>query len=315
MSFATLSDTIADGGELIRSNNTLVADSVDTLLLPVFGWVQSLQVRSSELNVEWPLIDAAWSENSTAAVEDILGKIAAAGNDETGIEELLFRLVRVISEGLADAGRTLRGNGVQSRSARLLTLPVESHLASWSVQKQSSDAIGLARDAIAEHGSFRLALSFEQQFVADRRQANAFRIAAMVAILASAGWSLAALFALTSNVDIGSTIGRIVVAVSFLTLAGFFTRESSNHRRDANVWRTIQLQLNAFDEYIVPLSQTSREILRLRLGVAIFSGPDLFRQATENRQNKDPGQPASAGDVLAAVWDIAQTLDQFRGTA
>jgi len=321
LSFVQLLDAVSRGGTDLRLQSEGIAGRVDPLLLPIFEWLSALRGRAEEMQVPWGRLDSSWSTEDTAAVQQALAAIVQDRDDPGQLNHDLSRLRRAISEGLSRVQTILMQEGVESQSVRRLLLPIESHLSSWTVQQESSDVVDRARSALGEVGAARLALSFDAQFESDRRQANVFRILAICAIVFSAVWSLLALLELASNsTGAGAVVGRIVVAVSFLTLGGFFTRESWQHRNDANVWRTVQLQLNAIEAYSAPLSRETREALRFQLGLAVFSGPALYERATGPARRRRRGESGadddsirSPGDALITVRTIAQALHDFRG--
>jgi hypothetical protein len=91
--------------------------------------------------------------------------------------------------------------------------------------------------------------------------------------------------------------------------------------RDANVWRTVQLQLNAIEAYSVNLPREDAGLLRLVLGLAVFSGPRLYarsgRLAREATPERPDGEDAlgleGIKDILGTLRELTEVLRKARG--
>jgi hypothetical protein len=197
-------------------------------------------------------------------------------------------------------------------------------LASWTHREESDQVLTRARDALTEVGAKRLALSFNDQFAEDLRQANRFRQGALLFFMLAVAWSVVASVTLPSDLSPAGAVGRFVIAVSLIVVGGFFTRESNRHRADANVWRTVQLQLNAIEAFCAAMPRNKAELLRFMLGVSVFSGPRLYALAagrndhiSEDRNGAansitDTGLDGSLREILAIIREVSEVARNAR---
>jgi len=321
MSLTSLLDTLAATGQRLAVHEGERRERADQLLLPIWNWLQEVSGLTEKVDVNWSTVDdalAAEDEQAIAtAVKDLIDSLESS--DAQDFENALAKVRISFAMGIQNAQEELKAKGLEAQSIATLFLPIRSELASWLHREESDQVLTRARSALTEVSATRLALSFNQQFEEDLRQANRFRQGAMVFFMLAVAWSIIAAVTLPQTITVQGAVGRFVIAASLVVVGGFFTRESNRHRSDANVWRTVQLQLNAIESYCAGMPRNRAELLRFLLGASVFSGPRLYAVAAGNNGNghrSEAAHPSEASgdaslegslrEILGIVREVAQ---------
>ena len=305
MSLTTLLDTLADAGKRLGDGTGERRERADQLLLPVWQWLEDVSVLTDRASVDWSTVDESLApedeEAIAAALEELIGSLD--GLDSEAFESALAKFQSSVVVGVQRAQERLGSGGLEAQSIATVFLPIRRELASWSHREESDQVLTRARDALTEVGASRLALSFNDQFAEDLRQANRFRQGAMAFFMLAVAWSVVASVTLPTDLTLAGGVGRFVIALSLIVVAGFFTRESNRHRADANVWRTVQLQLNAIEAYCAAMPRSRAELLRFLLGASVFSGPRLYAAAAGRSFEKADHQSRAVDSPENATLD------------
>jgi hypothetical protein len=310
VSVTRLIDAFGDAGVALDGARPDRRERVERVVIPIWQWLRSVPDRASEAAVEWETVDEAFEADQEREVTSILSELIAGigGLSDRSLDEVIARLRRALAETVERAEVRLTEAGIESRATATILLPVRAELASWRQQQETETYLSQTRSALTEVGARDLALSFNEQFEEDRSQANRFRWAAVGAFVGALIWSTIVYATIPSNVSAAGIVGRGSIAISALVVGGYFVRESAKHRVDANVWRTVQLQLDAIDKYSSVLTPESAEILRLALGIAVFSGPRLYAIAA----GRGDDQAVARGEGPEATADLRVALDTLR---
>jgi hypothetical protein len=325
MSLSRVIDSFAEAAEAVEASGDGYRERAEAIVLPVWAWLSSVPALARETKIEWETVDAALGEDQEQEIANALGQLAESfGKDRDAFESALGAVRKAVVDGVEHAQAQLQEAGVEAHSIARLFWPVRSELASWRQREESDAALTQVRSALTEVSAGRLALRFDEQFAQDLRQANRYRVGAILFFIAAVGWSIAALETLPKQVTAAGIAGRGVVSLSLIVVGGFLIRESVQHRVDANVWRTVQLQLNAIESYAVGLAREDADLLKLTLGLAVFSGPRLYGMATApiRRSNEAgvDGTDSNPGggilelrELLGTIRELAELLRQGRG--
>ena len=324
MSLSRVIDVFANAAEAIEATDSESRERAEAIVIPVWSWLSGVPALAREAKIEWETVDAALGEQEERDIAEALQRLIESleyGRDD--VEGALESVRHATAEGVEHAQARLQKEGVEAHSIARLFWPVRSELASWRQREESDAALSQVRSALTEVSAGRLALRFDEQFEQDLKQANRYRLGAMLFFIAAVGWSIAALETLPQHVTAAGVAGRGVLSLSLIVVGGFLMRESVQHRVDANVWRTVQLQLNAIESYSVGLAREDADLLRLTLGLAVFSGPRLYRMAAgPDRLRSDSGAegPERGGEsvrelreLLGTIRELAELLRQGRG--
>jgi hypothetical protein len=302
VSITRLLDAFAPAGAMLAKEDAGHAKQAAALVLPVWEWLNQAARQATDLSIEWPVLDVALSDDSTdrliSALEAVTESVSNGGGDR--LELQVRQLHDELTDALVEAQDYLRREGIEEQTIAALFLPLRRELTSWEVRRESTRVLGQARDALSEMGGKNLAMSFEEQFATDLQQANRLRIVAFGLFLAAILFSGAVYLGVRHDVAPADVTARIAVGVSFIALGGLAIRESSRHRADANVWRTVQLQLNTIDAYCSSLPRDKADTLRFILGCAVFSGR-LFPAGHETGSTaSDDGRGTDVSDTIMA---------------
>jgi hypothetical protein len=313
VSITRLLDAFATTAPEVGGASSDQVQAANSLVLPVWAWLNEAARNANDLAVEWPLLDEAISEQATDRVIAVLTDLARSlrDDDRARSEENIALLHREVSRAVSEAEDNLRGAGIEEQTVAGLFLPIRRELTSWEVRRESAEVLGRARHALSEVGGKQLALNFEQQFAADKRQADRWRLMAFLLFGVAIAWSLAVYLALRGKDAAAADVtARFAVGISLIVVGGVAIRESGRHRSDANVWRTVQLQLNTIDAYCSALPNERADTLRFMLGSAVFAGPRLYTDAAPRVLAEDVNEqlPSSALDALSDPSALAKRM-------
>lgn len=304
MSITTLLDSFASVVPGLMGSGSEREQQANVLVLSVWAWLNEAARRANELNIEWPVLDEAVTDAATLRVSDALRDVvrAVANGDEADAESRLTLLHREVSRCVAETENALREHGIEEQTIASLLLPLRRELTAWEVNRQSTEVLGRARYALSEVGGKKLALNFEEQFASDKKQADHWRQLGFVLFGLAVVWAITVYVALRgSDASTADVTARLAVGVSLIVFGGVAIRESGRHRADANVWRTVQLQLNTIDAYCSALPKERADILRFNLGGAVFAGPRLYVSATGDGIGADEAKASESGAEDGAV--------------
>ena len=238
-----------------------------------------------------------------AAVIDLLGFVDRA---TSGLVRGIGGFATAKAEGSTGVIDWLRDCGAEARTARRI-LELTGQLERATERSvQDADAIGQRRDATAEAAGVvaegSLAIEFATIARAERRPALVFQgltIALFVGTIA-----YAAAVAYESREPSVELAQRLSVAIPVLLLAGYFSRESTRHRR-AQRWATVlTAQLRTINAYTAQLDDANAAVLRQSFGQRVFmSSPDGVESASDDSD--------ATGSLLAGSADLARAI---RGT-
>ncbi len=309
MSLTRLVDAFADAGVALEGARPDRRERVEQVVIPVWQWLRSVPHLARESAVDWEKVDRSLQANDERRIVAVLGELTAGIEtlSDERLDALIARLRSAIRGGVEKAEAELAGEGIEARSVATLFLPVRGELASWQQAQMTETYLKRTRRALTEVGTRELALNFNEQFAEDRSQANRFRLAAVASFLGALIWSAIVYATIPSNVSAAGAVARGSIAISALVIGGYFVRESAKHRIDANVWRTVQLQLDAIDKYSAVLTAESAELLRLVLGISVFSGPRLYATAAGRSDEQVVDKSGSE-----ATADLRVALDALR---
>jgi hypothetical protein len=320
MSLVSLLDTLEDAGKKLEDRTGDRRERTDQVLLPIWKWLQEVASLSKQVDVDWVTADNSLStedeQKISVAVDALVESLDAP--DERDFEAAMAELRVSFATAIQSAQDRLRVDGIEEQSIAALFLPIRSELASWTHREESDEVLTRARSALTQVGASGLAISFNDQFREDLKQANRFRVGAMFFFMLAVAWSIVAYVTLPSTVTAATIAGRGVIAVSLIVIGGFLTREANRHRTDANVWRTVQLQLNAIEAFCAAMPRANAEALRFMLGASVFSGPRLYAAAAAGHREQaedngyrtgDPnmGLEGSVREILSIVREVAET--------
>jgi hypothetical protein len=318
MSFIRLLDTLGDAGKQLEDLTGDRRERADQVLLPIWRWLQEISKLSAQTDVDWAIVDDSLSaddeEQISIAVDALVQSLGAA--NEQDFERAMADLRVRFAAAIQDAQHRLRSEGIEEQSVAELFLPIRSELASWTHREESDEVLTRARSALTEVSAKGLALSFDAQFVEDLKQANRFRLGAMLFFMLAVAWSVVAYSTLPETVTAASIAGRGAIGLSLIVIGGFLTRESNRHRVDANVWRTVQLQLNQIEAFCSAMPRSNAEVLRFMLGASVFSGPRLYAAAAgghrsqqdgRSKSEEEGGLEGSVREILSLVREVADT--------
>lgn len=325
MSLIRLLDTLGDAGKQLDDRMGERRERADQILLPIWKWLQEVSSLSAQVNVDWATVDGSLSEEDQQAISLAVDELIASldeGNDQD-FDGAMAELRVSFDNAIQSAQNRLRVQGIEEQSIAALFLPIRSDLASWTHREESDEVLTRARSALTQVGASGLALSFNEQFAEDLKQANRFRIGAMLFFMLAVAWSFVAYATLPDEVTAASVGARGLIAISLVVIGGFLTRESNRHRTDANVWRTVQLQLNAIEAFCSAMPRSNAEALRFMLGASVFSGPRLYAAAAgHNGVNKESqrmdrdgeiGLEGSLREILAIIREVASASKATKG--
>lgn len=325
MSFIGLLDTLGEAGQQLDDRTGERRERVDQVLLPIWKWLQEVSSLSAQVNVDWATVDESLSEEDQEAITKALDELVASldkGNDRD-FDLAMANLRACFATAIQSAQNRLRVTGIEEQSIAALFLPIRSELASWTHREESDEVLTRARSALTQVSATNLALNFNAQFDEDLKQANRFRVGAMFFFFLAVVWSFVAYATLPEQVTAASIGGRGLIAISLVVIGGFLTRESNRHRTDANVWRTVQLQLNAIDAYCAAMPRSNAEVLRFMLGASVFSGPRLYAvaaghsgigiDAKQRESDSETGLEGSVREILAIVREVASASKVAKG--
>jgi hypothetical protein len=325
VSLTSLLDTVADAGQALARSADGDRERADRLLLPIWRWLQEVAIVSQEFGVEWTTVDGSLSASDQAAISAKVQALLLSldSSDDRDVDVALAELRDVFTEGIDRAQANLRDEGLEAHVVATLFLPIRSEMASWTYREESDEVLTRARSALTAVGATRLALSFNDQFAEDLRQANRFRYGAMAFFVLAVAWAVAAYATLPESVTASSLAGRGAIGVSLVVIGGFLTREANHHRTDANVWRTVQLQLNAIEAYCADMPRANAEALKFMLGAAVFSGPRLYSAAAGHRardgvengngaRTQEASLDASVQEILAILREVGRSSSAAR---
>jgi hypothetical protein len=237
------------------------------------------------------------------AVVELLRLVDHATTDMVGT---MGRTSMEAVEGSTGAIDWLRERGSEARTARRI-LELTGRLERVTEQSVLDAAeIGERRVATAEAAGVvaegSLAIEFATIARAERRPALIFQgltIALFVGTIA-----YAAAVAYESREPSVELAQRLSVAIPVLLLAGYFSRESTRHRR-AQRWATVlTAQLRTINAYTAQLDDANAAVLRQSFGQRVFmSSPDGVESASDDSD--------ATGSLLAGSADLARAI---RGT-
>jgi hypothetical protein len=315
MSLIQLLDTLSDAGKQLEDMTGDRRERADQVLLPIWRWLQEMPRLSEQADVAWAIADDSLSaedeQRISLAVETLVKSVGAT--DERAFEEAMADLRADFADVIQNAQHRLRSQGIEEQSLSELFLPIRSELASWTHREESDEVLTRARSALTEVSAKGLALSFDAQFAEDLKQANRFRLGAMLFFVLAVAWSVVAYSTLPETVTAASIAGRGAIGISLIVIGGFLTRESNRHRVDANVWRTVQLQLNQIEAFCSAMPRSNAEVLRFMLGASVFSGPRLYAAAAGHHAQggqdakEEEGLEGSVREILSLVREVADT--------
>jgi hypothetical protein len=322
LSLATLLDTFTEAGQVLDSSVGERRERAEQLVFPVWEWLSGIQALARSAAIDWGTVDQSLTPDDERQIAATLS-VVIAGLDavvQHEFDSALAEASAAILRGLDNAQANLRAAGIDARSLAEVFWPLRSQLAIWSQREEAGAVLDRTRNALTEVGAKGLALNFDDQFSRDLAQANRFRGAAMLSFVLALAWSIYAVFTLPHSISAADIAGRGAVSLSLAIMGGFLVRESAQHRIDANVWRTVQLQLNAIEAYSAALPRETAESIRLSLGLAVFSGPRLYSVAA----GREPADVQAVGlssvdattntgrDLLAALRELVELVKEAR---
>lgn len=317
MSFTDLLDELSTAGSKLaqtppESQDGPIADArneVNSALLPVWQWLDGLKAAATDNNVDWVALDDAPSADSVDRVRatvELLTAEVERGN-AAGLRSELNRLSSLLQRLDEETDAKLKELGVPDEARHRLLLPLRRHLSGLAVTLGSSEALSLARESLGQVGERRLSEGIAEQVHYERTRADAFRFGAIGAFVISIGWLIASYVAFRHVSDtsgrLEEALTRLAIGSAVLILAVYLAREATQHRRRANGWRSVELQMDTVNLYCASLPAAHRDTIRLAFGLEVFSGSKLFASLdrTESGNGGVDGTPTASVDAEKAL--------------
>jgi hypothetical protein len=277
----TPDDFLTQFGRSVREN------SLDTLAQILASFDSRLEEASILREATLELMDA---------LEDVLGAWLSETEDTS-----LGRAVG--ADGVVE---WLRDRLSETRTARRI-FELTSRLES-ATEQSSRDAATIEerREATAEAAGVVAEGSLANEFAsiakAERRPALFFQTLTILLFIGTIAY--AAVVAYESREPSVELAQRLSVAIPVLLLAGYFSRESTRHRR-AQRWATVlTAQLRTINAYTAQLDDSNAAVLLQTFGQRVFmSSPDGVDSASDDSD--------ATGSLLAGSADLARAI---RGT-
>lgn len=289
-----------------------VRDEVNAALLPVWQWLVNLKPAADETGVNWVLLDGAPSDETVAAV-----KSAIAGLAELSVQPIpdsynkLHTEIALLGSWLGSLGdeidaRLAESNIDPEMRSRLL-LPLRAHISELAVNRGSSEALSLAREAAGQAGEKKLSEGIAEKATYEQKRADWFRVGAVLAFALSIGWLIASYLAFGSDQALDESermtqvIGRLAIGSALFALAIYLSREAGGHRARASAWQTVQLQMDTIDLYCASLPTALKDAIRLSFGLEVFSGSRLFSSLSMTPGKDGAEEPLTGLDLNQAA--------------
>lgn len=158
-----------------------------------------------------------------------------------------------------------------------------------------TDARDKALDAAGVVGSASLATHFEKYASAERSASNTFRILAICAIVGTVVSALIIGFPVQN--DWAGLAFRLALIAGLGTLAAYFGRQASQHRRVYNWAKAISVQLQSFPAFVEPIAPEDRHEIYRTFARRVLGPPP----EKDGGSPDDPTFPAQVLDVVASL--------------
>lgn len=150
--------------------------------------------------------------------------------------------------------QTARDEAVESIRAEEAALRSERE----RVETLVSDATSLVHGVTADH----IAKAYAERARGALGAARRWTVAAIVVGVLAAAWATAvAVHAFTEEQGVSTTIGKVLVSLPILLVAGYLASIASNNRRMGWHWSHIELQIRTAEPFIANLDEDTRNRL------------------------------------------------------
>jgi hypothetical protein len=171
------------------------------------------------------------------------------------------------------------------------------------VEKLVADTTSLVHGATSDH----IAKAYAQRAKEALDSAGTWTTWAIVTFVAAAAWAVGVAVHSFRNGDVGTTetIGKVLVSLPILLLAGYVASVAANKRRMGWHWSHVELQIRTAEPFIANLDLETRNRLLAALAIRFFPG-----------QGQDPQQGGASTeslDVGTLISGILHELGPRRG--
>jgi hypothetical protein len=171
------------------------------------------------------------------------------------------------------------------------------------VQRLVNDVTSLVQGKTADH----MATAYAGFAGKALKAANWLTAAAITVAVIGAGWAgFVAYHAFQEDEGLQTTIGKVLVSLPILVIAGYIASVASSNRRMGWHWRHVELQIRTAEPFIGNLDQDTRDSLLAALAIRLFPG-----------QAQDPqhgGASSERMDVGTLITGILHELKPRRGS-
>jgi hypothetical protein len=165
------------------------------------------------------------------------------------------------------------------------------------VERLVDDTSSLVHGVTADH----IAKAYAERAKGALASAGKWTIAAIVVGIAGALWAVAvAIHAFTESQSVSETVGKVLVSLPILVVAGYLASIASNNRRMGWHWSHIELQIRTAEPFIANLDDDTRNRLLAALAIRFFPG-----------QGQDPQQGAASSERLDVGTLISGILHEL----
>jgi hypothetical protein len=166
------------------------------------------------------------------------------------------------------------------------------------VEQLVGDTTSLVHGATADH----IAKAYAERASNALSAARKWTGWAIVVGVVAAVWAVAVtVHAFAESQGVSTTIGKVLVSIPILVVAGYLASIASNNRRMGWHWSHVELQIRTAEPFIANLDQDTRNRLLAALAIRFFPG-----------QGQDPQQGAAASterlDVGTLISGILHEL-------
>jgi hypothetical protein len=216
-------------------------------------------------------------------------------------------LEELVGEARASTTEINNAAAVVDAAREAATRTITEHEDSINAEKTRVESLvrevtSLVQGVTADH----MAKAYADRSKQALRTANWWTAAAILVGLAGAGWAaFVAIHAFQEDEGLTTTIGKVLVSIPVLIVAGYLAGIAASHRRMGWHWSHVDLQIRTAEPFIGALDKEARDKLLAALAIRFFPG-----------QGQDPQHGSASSetmDVSSLVQGVFQEFSPRRG--
>jgi hypothetical protein len=271
-------ETVDTGMEVVRASSDTGAQPDPVGYWPTL-WGQGLQDAAATL---FELVALPQPRGLRAEWERLLSEA------RNGASEIQSAATTVGSE---------REEAILSITAHEVALTQERE----RVQRLVEETTSLVHGVTAAH----IAKAYSDRAKTALKAANWWTAAAIAVGIVGAGWAaFVAFHAFHENQGVSTAIGKTLVSIPILIVAGYLAGIAGSNRRMGWHWSHVELQIRTAEPFIATLDEETRDRLLAALAIRFFPG-----------QGQDPQQGGGSSESLDVGSLISGILHELRPAA